>query len=357
PPQLGVVSLHAQARARIAGGIRDCGAQPAVPRTGGRIGQCRPLLAGAGRRGHCGELFSSRAWRPARQSLGQPRDGADRVQGWSLRPSAHVDERRDAHDQPATRRAAPRHVCRAQAGRSPGRAVVCLAVAQPLSGRAGDESDCHRKLRVTATETGVDASPQGPPAGQDGPGSRLKSAREAAGLSLDQVAQQLKLAPRQVRALEDEDFAQLPGRTFARGFVRNYARLLNLEADDLLALMPDAAHAPALGSPALHSTSTTMGELPTATVTRPNFMRWLIPLVLVASIVGAAAYEWYRGGLVAPGDVSHTVASAPQVDPQLPAPPATPPAPATGTSSTLLPNPLAAEGQAIEPSPVPETRD
>jgi len=210
---------------------------------------------------------------------------------------------------------------------------------------------------MSAMQTSIDVPLQPPPPSPDGPGARLRAAREASGLSLDQVAQQLKLAPRQVKALEDEDFGKLPGRTFARGFVRNYARLLNLEADDLLALMPDAAHAPALGSPALHSTSTTMGELPTATVTRPNFMRWLIPLVLVASIVGAAAYEWYRGGLVAPGDVSHTVASAPQVDPQLPAPPATPPAPATGTSSTLLPNPLAAEGQAIEPSPVPETRD
>ena len=210
---------------------------------------------------------------------------------------------------------------------------------------------------MSAMQTSIDVPLQPPPPSPDGPGARLRAAREASGLSLDQVAQQLKLAPRQVKALEDEDFGKLPGRTFARGFVRNYARLLNLEADDLLALMPDAAHAPALGSPALHSTSTTMGELPTATVTRPNFMRWLIPLVLVASIVGAAAYEWYRGGLVAPGDVSHTVASAPQVDPQLPAPPATPPAPATGMSSTLLPNPLAAEGQAIEPSPVPETRD
>ena len=210
---------------------------------------------------------------------------------------------------------------------------------------------------MSAMQTSIDVPLQPPPPSPDGPGARLRAAREASGLSLDQVAQQLKLAPRQVKALEDEDFGKLPGRTFARGFVRNYARLLNLDADDLLALMPDAAHAPALGSPALHSTSTTMGELPTATVTRPNFMRWLIPLVLVASIVGAAAYEWYRGGLVAPGDVSHTVASAPQVDPQLPAPPATPPAPATGTSSTLLPNPLAAEGQAIEPSPVPEARD
>jgi len=210
---------------------------------------------------------------------------------------------------------------------------------------------------MSAMQAGIDVPLQPQPPSPDGPGARLRAAREASGLSLDQVAQQLKLAPRQVKALEDEDFGKLPGRTFARGFVRNYARLLNLDGDDLLALMPDAAHAPALGSPALHSTGTTMGELPTATVTRPNFMRWLIPLVLVASIVGAAAYEWYRGGLVAPGDVSHTVASAPQVDPQLPAPPATPPAPATGTSSTLLPNPLAAERQAFEPSPVPEARD
>ena len=57
-----------------------------------------------------------------------------------------------------------------------------------------------------------------PPPPIMGPGARLKAAREDAGLSVDQVAQQLKLAPRQVRALEEEDFAQLPGRTFARGF-------------------------------------------------------------------------------------------------------------------------------------------
>jgi cytoskeleton protein RodZ len=155
---------------------------------------------------------------------------------------------------------------------------------------------------VTATEERLagDADNLPPRAGEmDSPGARLRAAREAAGLSLDQVAQQLKLAPRQVKALEDEDFGKLPGRTFARGFVRNYARLLNLDGDDLLALMPDAAHAPALGSPALQSTGTTIAELPTAAVTRSNFMRWVIPLVLVACIVGAAAYEWYRGGLVA----------------------------------------------------------
>ena len=193
---------------------------------------------------------------------------------------------------------------------------------------------------MTVTEIRVDASPQCPPAGYDGPGSRLKSAREAAGLSLDQVAQQLKLAPRQVRALEDEDFAQLPGRTFARGFVRNYARLLNLNGDDLLSLLPDAAHAPALEAPALHPTGAMIAELPIASAPKTNLTRWLIPLVLVGCIVGAAAYEWYRGALSPQGDAAR---SAPQEPLH-----ATPAAP---TSGKELPNPLAATKPAGEAAP------
>lgn len=190
---------------------------------------------------------------------------------------------------------------------------------------------------MTATEARVDTPPQWSSVGDDGPGSRLKSAREAAGLSLDQVAQQLKLAPRQVKALEDEDFAQLPGRTFARGFVRNYARLLNLDGDALLSMLPDAAHAPALEAPALQPTGAMIAELPTTSAPKTNFTRWLIPLVLVGCIVGAAAYEWYRGGLSSQGDASR------------PAPPETPrAAPAAPTSSKELPNPLAADKPASE---------
>jgi cytoskeleton protein RodZ len=192
----------------------------------------------------------------------------------------------------------------------------------------------------------------------------LRAAREAAGLSLDQVAQQLKLAPRQVKALEDEDFGQLPGRTFARGFVRNYARLLNLDGDDLLALLPDAAHAPALGAPALHSTGSTIAELPTAAVVRSNVMRWLIPLALIACIVAAAAYEWHRGALNAPGEAARSAATAPKSSGESPtqSPASLPaqvsrPAPAAGTSSTPLPNPLAAEQAATAPAPAAERRE
>jgi cytoskeleton protein RodZ len=193
---------------------------------------------------------------------------------------------------------------------------------------------------VSLFEAHVDASPPPAPARYDGPGARLKLAREAAGLSIEQVAQQLKLAPRQVRALEDEDFAQLPGRTFARGFVRNYARLLKLDGDELLSMLPDAAHAPALGSPALQSTGAMIAELPTASEPKSGFLRWLIPLVLIGCIVGAALYEWYRGGLSSPSD-----ASAPAVSQKMPAP--------IAPSSRELPNPFAASPSS-ESLPAPE---
>jgi len=174
-----------------------------------------------------------------------------------------------------------------------------------------------------------------------GAGAQLKAAREAAGLSLDQVAQQLKLAPRQVRALEEENFGMLPGRTFTRGFMRNYARLLNLDPDLLVAHLPDAAHAPSLESPPLHSTGTTMAELPTAHARAPSFGRWLIPLVLVASIVAAAGYEWYRGrpaGVAAPPRSAETA-----------------PPPAPNTSTTPLPNPVAPDSGAPAPAAPPAT--
>ncbi|HEX8009558.1 MAG TPA: RodZ domain-containing protein [Casimicrobiaceae bacterium] len=202
---------------------------------------------------------------------------------------------------------------------------------------------------MSATHVGLDVSLSSAPVSHSGPGARLRASREAAGLSLDQVAQQLKLAPRQVKALEDEDFAQLPGRTFARGFVRNYARLLNLDADSLLAQLPDAAQAPALGAPALRPTGAAIADLPTAAVARFSLMRWLIPVVLVASIAAAGAYEWYRGGAGVPGGASRPAAPAPRASAELPAQsptqlPTQPPAVASpaGTISVRLPNPLAA---------------
>jgi len=71
-------------------------------------------------------------------------------------------------------------------------------------------------------------------------GMRLREAREHLGLSVADAAYQTKLAPRQIEALEADDFKKLPEMTFVRGFVRSYAKTLNLDAQPLLATLPQA---------------------------------------------------------------------------------------------------------------------
>ena len=70
---------------------------------------------------------------------------------------------------------------------------------------------------------------------QQSVGQYLRAAREQRGVSVGEVASLLKLSVRQVEAIEADDWQRLPGQTFARGFLRNYARLLQLDGDMLLA--------------------------------------------------------------------------------------------------------------------------
>jgi cytoskeleton protein RodZ len=69
-------------------------------------------------------------------------------------------------------------------------------------------------------------------------GRMLREARERFGLSVADVAAQIKFAPRQIEALEADDFKHLPEAAFLRGFVRSYAKILHLDAQTLLAALP-----------------------------------------------------------------------------------------------------------------------
>jgi len=165
-------------------------------------------------------------------------------------------------------------------------------------------------------------------------GALLRAGREAAGLSIATVAQQLKLAPRQVTALEESDFARLPGRTFVRGFVRNYARLLRLDADVVLSALPEAIAPATHDNPSLAPSPRPMGELPAEAHVRPSAARWAIPVALVAVVTVAAVYEIARP----PAESPRTAASS------KPAPAALAPLvpdTAPGSATTALSNPLA----------------
>ena len=69
-------------------------------------------------------------------------------------------------------------------------------------------------------------------------GAMLREARERLNFSVADVAVQIKFSPRQIEALEADDFKNLPETAFLRGFVRSYAKILNLDAQPLLAALP-----------------------------------------------------------------------------------------------------------------------
>ena len=67
-----------------------------------------------------------------------------------------------------------------------------------------------------------------------GCGTRLRQAREAAGLTLDDVGQRLRMPVQVVKSLEEEQWQKLGAPVFVRGQLRSYARLLKVDISQLL---------------------------------------------------------------------------------------------------------------------------
>ena len=88
-------------------------------------------------------------------------------------------------------------------------------------------------------------------------GAFLKKVREIRGLELNDIAQRTKISERYLRALEDEQFADMPAAVYVRGYVTEYARALRLNpqraAESYLvryrAKLPKAAPPPSASRP------------------------------------------------------------------------------------------------------------
>jgi len=72
------------------------------------------------------------------------------------------------------------------------------------------------------------------------PGEVLRARREALDVSVREVAETLNLSMTMIEAIEADDAERLPGTVFARGYVRAYARLLELDPKPLLKYYPKA---------------------------------------------------------------------------------------------------------------------
>src|SRR5262245_56691374 len=66
-------------------------------------------------------------------------------------------------------------------------------------------------------------------------GASFKKSREALGVSLAQIANETRISTRFLLAIENEDFRQLPGGIFNRGFIRAYAERVGLDPERAVA--------------------------------------------------------------------------------------------------------------------------
>ncbi|MBI1351392.1 MAG: helix-turn-helix domain-containing protein [Actinomycetales bacterium] len=65
-------------------------------------------------------------------------------------------------------------------------------------------------------------------------GQMLKAAREASGMTLDELAQATKLRASILAAMEEDDFSHCGGTVYARGQLKSIAPVLGIDVDDLL---------------------------------------------------------------------------------------------------------------------------
>lgn len=119
-------------------------------------------------------------------------------------------------------------------------------------------------------------------------GRRLAKARESLGLSVADIARQIKLSVQQVEALEADDLARLPkSPVIVKGFLRNYAKLVRLDPDQLLGTVQGVPGAGAEVRRGNRRREVVSFERPS----RPWLKALLGVLLIVAILLGVYEYQ------------------------------------------------------------------
>lgn len=178
------------------------------------------------------------------------------------------------------------------------------------------EEDIHADSAAAA------AGPAGPVAAPSF-GARLAAAREEAGLSVGEMAGRLRLHVNQVRALESGDLAHLPETAYVRGFIRGYARALNLDPAPLIDDLNRTVGLPA--SSVVDGMTRTSDYSPVKAAAHEHASRSLVLGLAVILLLGLGVVGWYAMRPLAP----EVAASAPAAAPADPVPAAAPAAAAS----------------------------
>lgn len=132
------------------------------------------------------------------------------------------------------------------------------------------------------------AQPEAVAVNRVNPGDTLRNAREQKDWSVAEVAAQLNLTPSRLSQIESAEFEKLPGHTFARGYVRAYAKLLGLDQAVLVEQFDLFT-----GSNAVGSNVQGLGRIEEPVKYSQRILRFVSFALLVAlAVVG---FYWWQG--------------------------------------------------------------
>ena len=117
-------------------------------------------------------------------------------------------------------------------------------------------------------------------------GQRLRAAREAAGMTLEEVATTTRIPTRHLESLENSDFDRLPAPTYSIGFAKNYAQAVGLDRREIAEQLRGE-----IGG--LRPATFQIDSFEPADPARA-FPKWLLFAVVAGIVVVIAGFSWLK---------------------------------------------------------------
>jgi cytoskeleton protein RodZ len=164
-------------------------------------------------------------------------------------------------------------------------------------------------------------------------GDNLKREREMRGVSLDEISAATRIATRFLQAIENEQWDQLPGGVFNRGFVRAVAHYLGLDEENIV-----AEYVLAAGD---HQSVPVWSGTPPAVTSEKPWLAWIIAVVILIGLIaggwfGTRRFLAWRAAKRAAQNTAMSASASPPT-PDMPANSVSAEAPATPTPGSVAP--------------------